>query len=94
MRAYKTIIKGFTKVLNLIKSAGALLATIGAALLFMFVRKSGRQEIENEYLASQVEQAAQREEVNKQLQEKNAEIDASAPATKSKLIDKLRRKGL
>lgn len=94
MRAYKTIIKGYTKVLNLIKSAGALLATIGAALLFMFVRKSGRQEIENEYLASQVEQAAQREEVNKHLQAINAEIDASAPATKSKLIDKLRRKGL
>jgi len=94
MPAYKTIIKGCTKVLNLIKSAGALLATIGAALLFMFVRKSGRQEIENEYLASQVEQAAQREEVNKQLQARNAEIDASAPATKSKLIDKLRRKGL
>jgi len=94
MPAYKTIIKGYTKVLNLIKSAGALLATIGAALLFMFVRKSGRQEVENEYLASQVEQAAQREEVNKQLQAKNAEIDASAPATKYKLIDKLRRKGL
>jgi len=94
MPAYKTITKGYTKVLNLIKSAGALLATIGAALLFMFVRKSGRQEIENEYLASQVEQAAQREEVNKQLQARNAEIDASAPATKSKLIDKLRRKGL
>ena len=58
MRAYKTIMKGYTKVLNLLKSAGALLATIGATLLFMFVRKSGRQEIENEYLASQVEQAA------------------------------------
>lgn len=79
---------------SFVKSVGALAAGIGAALLFMFVRKAGRQEVENEYLEAQLAEAARREELNKQLQAKNAEIDAGAPANKSELIDKLRRQGL
>ena len=79
---------------SFVKSVGALAAGIGAALLLMFVRKAGRQEVENEYLEAQLAEAARREELNKQLQAKNAEIDAGAPANKSELIDKLRRQGL
>lgn len=81
-------------LLNFFRAAGAVLLAAGTGALYYFIKRSGRQEIENEYLASQVEQAAQREEVNKQLQEKNAEIDASTPRTKRKLVDRLRRKGL
>jgi len=81
-------------LLNFFRAAGAILLAAGTSALYYFIKRSGRQEIENEYLASQVEQAAQREEVNKQLQEKNAEIDANTPRTKRKLVDRLRRKGL
>ena len=81
---------------SVFKSFGAVLLAVGTGALYFFVKKSGREEIEKEYLESQLEEVKKREETNKELQDEYKKIDVahSASPSQSDFLSKLRNKGL
>lgn len=81
---------------SLFKSFGAILLAVGTSALYFFVKKSGREEIEKEYLESQLEEVKKREEVNETLHAEYKKIDIahSASPSQSDFLSKLRNKGL
>ena len=81
---------------SLFKSFGAILLAVGTSALYFFVKKSGREEIEKEYLESQIEEFRKREEVNETLHDEYKKIDIahSASPSQSDFLSKLRNKGL
>ena len=79
---------------SLFKSFGAVLLTVGTGALYFFVKKSGREEIEKEYLESQIEEVKKREETNKELQDEYKKIEDSASPSQRTFLNRLRNKGL
>lgn len=81
---------------SLFKSFGAVLLAVGTGALYFFVKKSGREEIEKEYLESQIEEFRKREEINETLHDEYNKIDIahSASSSQSNFLSKLRNKGL
>ena len=63
---------------SLFKSFGAVLLAVGTGALYVFVKKSGREEIEKEYLESQIEEVKKREETNKELQDEYKKIGSKS----------------
>ena len=79
---------------SLFKSFGAVLLAVGTGALYFFVKKSGREEIEKEYLESQLEEVKKREETNKELQDEYKKIEDSASPSQRTFLNRLRNKGL